>query len=173
MRTLDATEDDMPAILAIYNDAVRNTTAIWSEIEVDLADRLAWLHGCKEKCFPVIVAKNADGTVLGYASFGDWRPFDGYAQTVEHSVYVASNVRGQGVGSHLLAALIARARALGKHVMVAGVEASNVPSIQLHKSLGFHEAGRLIEVGNKFGTWLDLIFLQLLLDQSPKPDDAT
>jgi phosphinothricin acetyltransferase len=169
MRTLDATKDDLPAILEIYNDAVRNTTAIWNEVEVDVSDRRAWMRDRQAKGFPVLVAKDADGAVLGYASYGDWRSWDGYRHTVEHSVYVQADARGQGIGRDLLAALIVRAKKAGKHVMVAGIEASNAPSIQLHESLGFHEAGRLSEVGTKFGTWLDLIFLQLLLDQRPKP----
>jgi len=172
MRILDATEDDLPAILAIYNDAVRNTTAIWNEVEGDLCARRAWMQDRHAKGFPVLVAKDTHGVVLGYASYGDWRSWAGYRHTVEHSVYVQADARGQGVGRDLLAALIARAKETGKHVMVAGIEASNVPSIHLHQSLGFHEAGRLREVGTKFGDWLDLVFLQLLLDQRTEPDAA-
>jgi len=172
MKILDATEDDLPAILAIYNDAVRNTTAIWNEVEVDLESRCAWLRDRQAKGFPVLVAKDITGAVLGYASYGDWRSWDGYRQTVEHSVYVQSDARGQGVGRGLLAALIERAKDAGKHVMVAGIEASNTPSIELHKTFGFQEAGRLSEVGTKFGIWLDLVFFLLLLDKRPKPEAA-
>lgn len=172
MRILDASEDNLPAILAIYNDAVRNTTAIWNEVEVDLGDRRAWLRDRQAKGCPVLVAKDLEGAVLGYASYGDWRSWDGYRHTVEHSVYVQANARGKGVGRNLLAALIVRAKDAGKHVMVAGIEASNAPSIHLHKSLGFQDAGLLREVGSKFGNWLDLVFLQLVLDQRPKPEAA-
>ena len=121
MRPLDATEDDLPAILAIYNDAVRNTTAIWNEAEVDYADRLAWLLGRQSNGFPVLVVKGEGGSILGYASYGEWRSWDGYRHTVEHSVYVAPNARGRGVGRELLTALIMRAKSSGKHVMVAGI----------------------------------------------------
>ena len=172
MRILNASEDDLPAILAIYNDAVRNTTAIWNEVEVDLSERRNWMQDRQAKGFPVIVAKDPDGAVLGYASYGDWRSWDGYRNTVEQSVYVQADARGKGVGRNLLGALIVRAKDAGKHAMVAGIEASNAPSIHLHKSLGFREAGLLREVGSKFGNWLDLVFLQLLLDQRPKPEAA-
>lgn len=170
MRTLDATEDDLPAILATYNDAVRNTTAIWNEVEVDLGDRRKWMRDRQAMGFPVLVAKDTGGTVMGYASYGDWRSWDGYRHTVEHSVYVQSDARGKGVGRDLLAGLIGRAKDAGKHVMIAGIEASNAPSIALHKRQGFHEAGRLTEVGTKFGSWLDLVFMQLLLDKRTEPE---
>jgi len=177
MRILDATEDDLPPILAIYNDAVRNTTAIWNEVEVDLSERRAWFRDRQAKGFPVLVAKakakTEDGNVLGFSSYGDWRSWDGYRHTVEHSVYVQADARGKGVGRNLLAALIVRAKDAGKHVMVAGIEASNAPSIHLHKTLGFQDAGVLREVGSKFGNWLDLAFLQLVLDQRPKPEAAS
>ncbi|PWR24655.1 GNAT family N-acetyltransferase [Zavarzinia aquatilis] len=158
----DATEGDLPGILAIYNDAVANTTAIWNETLVDLDNRRAWLHARLAQGYPVLVAVD-DGAVLGYASFGDWRAFDGYRHTVEHSVYVGANTRGRGVGRALLTALIPRAAALGKHVLVAGIEAGNQPSIRLHEQLGFLRTGLMPEVGIKFGRWLDLQFMQLTL----------
>ena len=108
--------------------------------------------------------------MLGYASFGDWRAFDGYRHTVEHSVYVRSDRRGGGIGTALMRVLIARARALGKHVMVAGIEAGNAGSIALHERLGFERVGLMPQVGTKFGRWLDLAFLQLVLDARSDPD---
>jgi phosphinothricin acetyltransferase len=169
MKIRDAHAGDVPAILAIYNDAVQNTTAIWNETLVDEANRLAWLNGRQAQGYPVLVACDAQDQVLGYASFGDWRAFDGYRYTVEHSVYVASAARGQGVGRALMGELIARARALGKHVMVAAIEAGNQPSIALHRQLGFEPCGLMPQVGTKFGRWLDLAFLQLTLDQNTQP----
>lgn len=162
MEIRDAAEGDLPGILAIYNDAVENTTAIWNETLVDLDNRRAWLNARLAQGYPVLVAV-ADGAVLGYASFGDWRAFDGYRHTVEHSVYVGANMRGRGVGRALLTALIPRAAALGKHVLVAGIEADNQPSIRLHEQLGFIRTGLMPEVGTKFGRWLDLQFMQLIL----------
>jgi L-amino acid N-acyltransferase YncA len=101
-----------------------------------------------------------------YASFGDWRAFDGYRHTVEHSVYVNKEMRGAGIGKILMLALIEKARQLGKHVMIAGIEANNEASIRMHKKLGFETVGYLPEVGTKFGKWLDLTFLQITLDKA-------
>lgn len=161
---------DAEAITAIYNDAVANTTAIWNDTSVDVANRLAWLADRARQGYPVLVAVDGIGTVVGYASFGDWRAWDGYRHTVEHSVYVRADRRGDGIGKVLMIALIERARAMGKHVMVAGIEARNVASIRLHERLGFEDAGLLRQVGMKFGIWLDLAFLQLTLDAPEAPD---
>lgn len=166
----DAEEADVDGITAIYNDAVAHTTAIWNETAVDRANRLAWLAERRRAGYPVLVAVDAAGGVLGYASFGDWRAFDGYRHTVEHSVYVRADRRGHGIGEALMRALIERARGIGKHVMVAGIEARNAGSIRLHEKLGFEHAGHLRQVGAKFGAWLDLAFLQLTLDARPAPD---
>ncbi|OIO00608.1 MAG: GNAT family N-acetyltransferase [Desulfovibrionaceae bacterium CG1_02_65_16] len=168
----DATSDDIEGILAIYNNAVATTTAIWNETEVDAANRAAWLKDHQMAGYPVLVAveNNVDGAVLGYAAFGDWRAFDGYRHTVEHSVYIRRDARGRGIGTALLRELVARARALGKHVMVACVEAGNTGSLRLHEKLGFVPTGLMPEVGAKFGRWLDLAFLQLTLDARATPD---
>lgn len=166
----DADLPDLPMITAIYNDAVENTTAIWNTVPVDVADRAAWLAGRRRAGYPVLVAVDDTGDgddVLGYASYGDWRSFDGYRHTVEHSVYVRSDQRGGGIGRTLMLALIERARRADKHVMVAGIESGNVGSIRLHEKLGFTHAGTLRQVGTKFGSWLDLTFLQLILDERP------
>ncbi len=158
----DAGDADLPAILAIYNDAVVNTTAIWNDTIVDLANRRAWIEGRRRLDYPVLVAVE-EGDAIGYASFGDFRAFDGYRFTVENSVYVADRARRRGVASLLLVPLIERARSMGKHVMVAGVAGDNAVSIRLHARHGFLECARMPEVGFKFGHWLDLVFMQLRL----------
>lgn len=163
MEIRDAESGDIEGITAIYNDAVANSTAIWNETLVDRANRLAWLQDRKRAGFPVLVAVS-DGSVIGYASFGDWRAFDGYRYTVEHSVYVRADQRGNGIGKALMLTLIARAEQLGKHVMVAGITADNIGSIRLHEKLGFERVGHLKQVGTKFNRWLDLVLLQLMLD---------
>jgi L-amino acid N-acyltransferase YncA len=159
----DATEADLTAILDIHNDAVLNTTAIWSHHTVDLENRRALLADRRAKGYPFLVAA-MDGEVLGFASFGDFRPWDGYAHTVEHSVYVHKHHHGKGVGKSLMPPLITAAKACGKHVMLAGVEAGNTASLRFHKQFGFVETGRLKEVGWKFDRWLDLVFMQKMLD---------
>lgn len=154
-----AIEADLPAILAIYNDAVVNTTAIWNDDIVDLDNRRAWFSARIERGFPVLVAVEGE-TVLGYASYGDFRAFQGYRFTVENSIYVASAARGKGAGTALLSALIEHATASGKHMMVAGITADNEVSIRLHERQGFFETARMPELGVKFGRYLDLVFLQ-------------
>lgn len=156
-----ALDSDLSAILAIYNDAVLHTTAIWNETPADLDNRRAWLAERTGRGFPVLVADR--GGVIGYGTFGDFRPFEGYRVTVEHSVYVAKDARGQGAGEALLAALIGAARGLGKKNMIGAIDAANAPSIRLHEKLGFREAGRMLGVGVKFGKPVDLLWMQKIL----------
>lgn len=170
MHIRDAEDRDLEGITAIHNDAVEHSTAIWNDTLVDLDNRRAWHADRRRAGYPVLVAIDQDGAVLGYASFGDWRAFDGYRHTVEHSVYIRADQRGAGVGRALMQGLIARARAIGKHVLVAGIEAGNTGSIRLHEKLGFVQVGLLPQVGTKFGRWLDLAFLQLTLDDWADPD---
>lgn len=165
----DALHADLPAIRDIYNDAVLNTTAIWNEQVVDLGNRQAWYSTRQAQGYPILVAVDAQGTVLGYSSFGDWRPFEGFRQTVEHSVYVRDGQRGLGLGPQLMAALIERAKGCGKHVMVAAIESDNAASVRLHERLGFTVTGQMPQVGSKFGRWLDLTFMQLILDPGALP----
>jgi L-amino acid N-acyltransferase len=162
MEIRDATETDAPGILRIYNDAVLHTTAIWNDQLSSLEGRLAWLKERQQSGHLVLVA--ADGAnILGYASFGAFRPWDGYRHTVEHSVYVDGASRRNGIGHVLMDRLILCAQAMNKHVMVAGIEAANEPSLRLHARLGFVQAGHLRAVGRKFDRWLDLVFMQLIL----------
>lgn len=158
----EAGEADLPAILAIYNDAVRDTTAIWNDVIVDLDNRRQWMAERQAKGYPVLVAVR-DGKTIGYASYGDWRPHDGYRHTREHSIYVDAPARGTGTGKRLLSALIARARDNNVHVLIGCIEAENRGSIALHQSLGFRTVGTFTEVGQKFGRWLDLACLELVL----------
>lgn len=168
MQVRDATPEDAAAIAAIYNHAVRTTTAIWNETEVDAANRAAWIADRQGGGFAVIVAEEA-GTVLGYGAFGPFRAFDGFRLTVEHSVYVAPGAQGRGIGRTILSALIGRARGQGRHVMVGAIEAGNAASLGLHRALGFAETGRMPQVGQKFGRWLDLVLMQIVLDDRTMP----
>ncbi len=153
---------DLPAILAIHNDAVATSTAIWNEPLADLADRQALLEERRRLGYPFIVARDGD-TLVGYATFGDFRKGTGYRYTVEHSIYVHRDHRRRGIARLLMPQLIEAARGAGKHAMVGGIEAGNAGSIALHRAFGFREVGRLPEVGAKFGRWLDLVLMQKLL----------
>jgi L-amino acid N-acyltransferase YncA len=157
-----AGEADLPAILTIYNDAVMRTTAIWMDAIVDLAERRAWYDARRARSYPVLVAET-EGAIAGYGSFGDFRPFEGYRFTVEHSIYVAERARRRGIGALLLQRLIEDARQLRKHVMVGGIAADNAASLALHAGFGFRETARMPEVGHKFGRYLDLVFMQKTL----------
>lgn len=156
-----ATEADLRAIFMIYADAVQNTTAIWNETVGSLEDRKAWFLERTGKGFPVLVAE-ADG-VLGYGTFGDFRPHEGYRVTVEHSIYVDKGSRGNGAGGMLMETLIAEAKRMGKRNMVGAIDAENVPSIKLHEKYGFSETGRMPGIGEKFGKPLDLVLMQKVL----------
>lgn len=122
-----AVEKDAAEITDIYNHAVQNSTAIWNDNTVDIANRIKWLSDRQSAGFPVLVAVDEDDIALGYASYGDWRPWDGYRYTVEHSVYVHNAAQGKGLGLALMRSLITHATAQGKHVMVAGIESENTP----------------------------------------------
>lgn len=159
MEIRDAAESDLPGLLAIYNDVIATSTAVYSFQPVSLEDRRQWWRGRIVQGYPVLVALDGSG-VLGFSTFGDFRPWPGYRFTVEHSVHVRADCRGRGVGKELVKALFPRAEALGKHVMIAGVDAANEPSIRFHERLGFEKVAHLREVGRKFDRWLDLVFLQ-------------
>jgi L-amino acid N-acyltransferase len=159
MQIRDAAEADLPGLLAIYNDVIATSTAVYSYTPMTLADRTQWWQARVGQGYPVLVAVDQSG-VLGFSTFGDFRSWPGYRFTVEHSVHVRADYRGQGVGRELVKALFPRAAALGKHVMIAGVDAANEASIRFHERLGFEQVGHLREVGHKFDRWLDLVFLQ-------------
>jgi phosphinothricin acetyltransferase len=161
----DATEADLPAILAIYNDVIANSNAVYTETSSTLEDRRAWLALRATQGYPVLVADD-DGQVAGFASFGDFRPYPGFRTTVEHSVHIHRDWRGKGLGRLLVEALCERAAALGKHVMVGAIDGANAASIRLHEKLGFKEVGRMPEAAIKRGQWLDLVFMQRVL-QAP------
>jgi phosphinothricin acetyltransferase len=154
-----AVRADLPEILAIYNEVIRNSTAVYSEVEFTAERGDAWFDAKAAHGFPFLVARDASG-IVGFGTMGDFRAWPCYQFTVEHSVHVRVDRRGSGVGRALLEELIARAAALGKHVMVAGIDADNAVSIGLHERLGFTVVGRFHEVGFKFGRWLDLVFME-------------
>ncbi|MEM1286439.1 MAG: N-acetyltransferase family protein [Pseudomonadota bacterium] len=158
-----ANEADMPAVLAIHNSAVAETAAIWTETQVDLEDRLAWWKGQIANDLPVYVA-DVDGVCAGFATYGPYRPKEGYRFTQAVSIYIDTNYRRRGLAKALLEALEAHARTKDVHVLIGGIEAGNAASIALHAKLGFVETGRLPQVGWKFDRWLDLVLMQKILD---------
>lgn len=158
-----ASDTDIPAITAIYNDAVANTVAVWNDDIVDEENRRSWLQGYQVPGTCALVAEDAAGALLGYATYGEFRHYDGFRHTVENSIYVDGTRRAGGVGTALMQALIEHARDNGKHVMVAAIEGGNTASIRLHAKVGFEECGTVRQVGTKFGRWLDMTLMQLML----------
>ena len=165
MHIRDAMPSDAEGLMAIYNHAVAHTSARGKGALVGAAGRRQWMAERQAMGFPVLGAVDAQ-RVLGYASFGPWRAFEGFRHTVEHSVYVHPDHQSQGLGLSLMQALIERARTQHIHVMVAAIEAGNSASIRLHQKLGFEQTGLMPQVGTKFGRWLDLAFLQRRLDEA-------
>jgi L-amino acid N-acyltransferase len=160
-----ASRGDLPQILAIYNEVIRNSTAVYSEEEFTPARGATWFDNKQGQGFPLVVARNASG-VTGFATFGDFRAWPCYRHSVEHGVHVRADCRGTGIGRALVIELMRRAANMGKHVMIAGIDADNAVSIGLHRSLGFNSVGHFHEVGFKFGRWLDLVFMQRILLQT-------
>ncbi|MDO5534780.1 MAG: GNAT family N-acetyltransferase [Propionibacteriaceae bacterium] len=163
-----ATSGDAPAITAIYNASVAVDTASWDEDPETPQRRAQWLQE-RDQAGDVVLVAERDGAVVGYAGYGPFRPKSGYRLTREHSVYLADDARGQGIGRLLLTALIEAARARGVHALIGGLSQENIASLRLHEALGFREVGRLPQVGAKFGRWLDLVLVELVLDDAPQP----
>lgn len=157
-----AIEEDLPDMLEIYNHIIANTTAVWHYEPHTLEMRRDWFNQRKRDGFPVFVAEEA-GKLLGFSSIGSFRPWPGYSKTVENSVYVAADSRGKGVAKALMPPLIEAAKELKLHAIVAGIDADNKASIALHEQFGFVEVAHFKEVGWKFGRWLDLKFLELII----------
>jgi L-amino acid N-acyltransferase YncA len=155
---------DLPAMLSIYNEVIENSTAVYALAPSTLAERQAWFDARTSAGFPVLVAMRS-GEVVAFASFGEFRgAWPGYRYTVEHSVHVHRDLRGRGIGTALVQALLPLALAMDKHVMIGGIDAANSGSLRMHERLGFERIAHFREVGHKFGRWLDLVFVQRLLD---------
>ncbi|MBL8002743.1 MAG: N-acetyltransferase [Flavobacteriales bacterium] len=165
-----ATEQDLPAILAIMNEVIANSLAIYAYAPVPLEDRQAWFAAQRAGGWPVLVAE-LQGKVVGFGSIGPFRTRPAYKYSAEHSVHVDAAHRGNGVGSALLTALIAEAQALGLRTLIGGIDAGNTGSLAFHARYGFAECARIKDVAFKFGRWLDLVFVQLILPGPATPTE--
>jgi phosphinothricin acetyltransferase len=161
-----------PEILEILNEAILNSTALYDYQPRTPAMMESWFDVKERGGYPVLGAIDDSGRLLGFATYGQFRPWPAYKYTVEHSIYIERDSRGRGIGRQLLTALIERARAADYHSLIGGIDAENVASIALHKQLGFELCGRVREAGFKFGRWLDLDFYQRILDTPTHPVDG-
>lgn len=162
---------DLPAILEIYNDTIAHTTAIYDYTPHTLAMRRDWFLGLQALELPVLVAMD-DDRLVGFGSLAPFRKWGAYKYSVESSIYVASDQRGQGIGAQLLGPLIDAARDRQMHTIIAGIDGKNEVSLRLHARFGFQEVALFREVGFKFGGWLDLVFMQLMLETPTHPVDG-
>ena len=167
----DASEADLRALTDLYNAWIPSRTTTWTEALDTYEERAAWLKQRLSEGFPVLVAE-VGGEVVGYASYGPFRGegrLEGYRGTVEQSIHVREDHWGQGIGRALVGGLIERARVARIHVLVAAVDIENEASIRFHERLGFVEVARMPQTGQKFGRWLDLVLMQLILDTRERP----
>ena len=164
MKIRAAESADLTAILDIYNDAVLNLTATYDCEPQTLEARTTWHAEHQGEGYPVFVAEDEAGRVVGWSALSKFRPRPGYRFTGEDSVYVAADRRGQGVGKLLLPPVIRAARKMGLRAIMAGIDAESQASRRLHARFGFEQVAYLKKVGYKFGRWLDVVYMELLLE---------
>lgn len=169
MEITGCTVDHAPEILAILNESIVNSTALYDYEPRTLDMMTAWFAAKEKGNYPVLGAFDDEGALAGFASYGVFRAWPAYRYTVEHSVYVQSEKRGRGLAKMLLLALIDTAKRQDYHMMIGGIDSSNTASVQLHKSLGFTHCASIRQAGYKFGRWLDLEFYQLILPTPAMP----
>jgi phosphinothricin acetyltransferase len=156
-----ATESDLPGILEIYNDAILNTTATFDTEPQSLKEKSEWL---RETSSPhaVLVAERA-GQVVGWASLRRFRPKAAYRYTAENSVYVRKDRHAEGIGTALMRRLVQVGAENGFHTIIAGIAGDNPASLRLHTRFGFQLVGIEREVGYKFERWIDVTWMQKML----------
>ena len=160
------------AILAIFNDAIANSTVLYEYKPRTMEMMAGWFEAKLKGGFPIIGVENEAGEFMGFSSYGTFRPFPAYKYTVEHSVYVDARFRGRGLGKILLKEISAAAQGQNYHNLVGVIDSANLVSIRLHEAAGFTCCGTIRETGFKFGRWLDVLFYQLILPTPPHPADG-
>lgn len=153
---------DLDTILEIINHQILNSTSIYDYEPRDFETHKLWFEEKLIHDLPVIVAETDNGTI-GYATYGTFRNKIGYRYTVEHSLYVAEEFLGKGVGKLLLAELIKLAKKQKYHTMIGVIDSENKGSIAFHEKYGFETVGVIKESGYKFDRWLNSVFMQLIL----------
>ena len=162
MKVRLATVEDAEAIRTIYNREVTGSMVTFDLVPRTLEDQQAWLRA-HAGAHPAVVAETDDGVVTGFGSLSSYRSRPAYSTTVEDSVYVHHEHRGEGVGRLVLAELVRLAEVHGFHAVMARIVGGHQASISLHEGCGFELVGVEREVGRKFGRWLDVALMQRLL----------
>lgn len=158
-----AVRADCPGILAIYNDAVLTTTATYDYEPRTLEHREGWFDDHERTNFPIFVAEDSSGRIVGWSALNRYHDRMGFRFTTENSVYVAADRRGRGLGALLLAPLIPAAKERGLRAIIAAIDATNTASIRLHTKFGFEQVGLFKQVGFKFDRWLDVTYMERLV----------
>ncbi|MEI6167266.1 MAG: N-acetyltransferase family protein [bacterium] len=169
MKLISCDARHLPAIMAIFNEAILHSTALWDDTTRSLETVSAWFEAKAKDGFPVVVIENDARELMGFATYGVFRNKPGYKYTVEHSIYVDARFRGKGIGTHLMQELIRLAQAQQFHTLVGAIDTTNEASMALHRRLGFEYCGTIKQAGFKFGRWLDMAFYQLLLPTPTAP----
>lgn len=172
MQIIDCTTDHASQILAILNDAILHSTALYDYQPRTMESMTAWFDSKRRGNYPVVGIINDDNQLMAFGSYGPFRAWPAYKYTIEHSLYVQKEHRGKGLGKQILAELIKQAERQDYHCLMAGIDASNAASRNLHQTFGFAFCGRMRQVGFKFNQWLDLEFYQLLLNTPANPIDG-
>jgi len=158
-----ANDADLRAVTKIYSHHVLHGLASFEEVPPSLDEMKARRAGVLQMGLPYLIAE-LDGRVVGYSYATFYRTRPAYRYTVEDSVYVEEGLHGRGVGTALLAELIARCEHGPWRQMLAVIgDSGNAGSIALHRRMGFRPAGNLVSVGFKFGRWVDSVFMQRAL----------
>ena len=166
MQIRPARPEDYAAMAAIWNPLIRDTTVIFHSVERDEAAVAAYVAGRRAAGREVWVAESG-GRIVGLASYDQFRAGNGYAHAMEHTVILAPEGWGQGIGRALMAAVETHAAAAGAHVMIAAIDADNSAGRAFHAKVGYVETGHLRETGRKFGRWLDLVLMQKTIGPGP------
>ena len=159
-RIRPATMADCSAIRRIRNAAVRESLAIWTSIEQNSVEAEAWLAPMVQRGTALVAhVSGRPQDVVGFAVAGPWHSYEGYARTVENSIYLSPSAQGKGLGARLLAALIEASRRAGDRTMIVLIEAGNATSVRLHERYGFTTVGTVPQAGEKHGQILDLTLM--------------
>ncbi len=172
MKIIDCTFAHAPEILAMFNEEILNSTALYDYRPRTMANMETWFENKQKGNWPVIGLVAEDGTLAGFVSYGTFRAWPAYKYSVEHSVYIQKNHRGQGLGKRLVREMLGAAQRQNYHNVIGGIDSMNAPSIGLHRSLGFTPCGTIKQAGFKFGRWLDLEFYQYILSTPAQPVDG-
>jgi L-amino acid N-acyltransferase YncA len=168
----DATLDDLPAIVAIYNSTVASRTVTADLEPVSVESRAAWFHAHGPDARPLWVVEDG-GQLIAWLSFSDFYGRPAYRRTAEVSIYLHERARGKGLGRQLLAAALEKAPALGIDTVLGFIFGHNEPSLRLFRGFGFADWGTLPRVAVLDGVERDLVILGKRLDANAAPAMAS